>query len=83
MSFPFYIARRYTISRSKTTAVNIITIIAASAIVVSATALFVILSVFSGLKNFSLSFTNATDPDIKVTASLGKSFFLTDKQEEQ
>ena len=83
MSFPFYIARRYTISRSKTTAVNIITIIAASAIVVSATALFVILSVFSGLKNFSLSFTNATDPDIKVTATLGKSFFLTDKQEEQ
>ncbi len=83
MNFPFYIARRYTISKSKTTAVNIITIIAASAIVVSATALFVILSVFSGLKNFSLSFTNATDPDIKVIATLGKSFLLSPQEEEQ
>ena len=83
MSFPFYIARRYTISKSKSTAVNIITRIAALGIIVSATALFVILSVFSGLKNFSLSFTNATDPDIKVTSTLGKSFFITPKQEEK
>ncbi len=83
MGFPFYIARRYTISKSKSTAVNIITRIAAVGIVVSATALFVILSVFSGLKNFSLSFTNATDPDLKATAKLGKSYVVTPQQEQQ
>ena len=83
MSFPLYIARRYTISRSKNTAVNIITGIAALGIVVSTTALFVILSVFSGLKNFSIDFTNATDPDLKATAKIGKSFFIKPQQEKE
>lgn len=83
MGFPFYIARRYTISRSKSTAVNIITGIAALGIVVSTTALFVILSVFSGLKDFSIQFTNATDPDLKATARTGKSFTITPEQEQE
>lgn len=83
MSFPLYIARRYTISRSKSTAVNIITAIAAVGIIVSTTALFVILSVFSGLKDFSINFTNVTDPDLKVTPQTGKSFLLTDSQKQQ
>jgi len=83
LSFPLYIARRYTISRSKNTAVNIITGIAALGIVVSTTALFVILSVFSGLKNFSIDFTNATDPDLKATAKIGKSFFIKPQQEKE
>jgi lipoprotein-releasing system permease protein len=83
LSFPFYIARRYTISRSKSTAVNIITRIAALGIVVSTTALFVILSVFSGLKDFSINFTNVTDPDLKITPKTGKSFFITPEQEQQ
>ncbi|PZR22184.1 MAG: ABC transporter permease [Flavobacterium psychrophilum] len=81
MSFPFYIARRYTISRSKSTAINIITGIAATGIVVSTAALFIILSVFSGLKDFSLSFTNTTDPDLKLTPAMGKSLIVTPDQE--
>lgn len=68
---------------SKSTAVNIISVIAAAGIVISATALFVILSVFSGLKNFSLSFTNTTDPDLKVTTEIGKSFTVSPEQEEK
>lgn len=68
---------------SKSTAVNIISVIAAAGIVISATALFVILSVFSGLKNFSLSFTNATDPDLKVTTEIGKSFTVSPEQEKK
>ena len=83
MSFPFYIARRYTISRSKSTAINIITGIAATGIVVSTAALFVILSVFSGLKDFSLSFTNTTDPDLKLTPAMGKSFMMMPNQEQE
>jgi lipoprotein-releasing system permease protein len=42
-------------------------------IIVGAMALFVVLSVFSGLKVFSLSFTNEIDPDLKIS-STRKSF---------
>ncbi len=52
-------------------------------IIVGAMALFVVLSVFSGLKVFSLSFSNNIDPDLKVTSTLGKSFFITPSQENQ
>lgn len=83
MSFPFYIARRYTISRSKSNAVNIITRIATLGIVVSTAALFIILSVFSGLKDFSLGFTNAIDPDLKLLPATGKSFLITPEQEKE
>ncbi len=50
-------------------------------IIVGAMALFVVLSVFSGLKVFSLSFTNDIDPDIKISSTLGKSFFISPDQE--
>ncbi|KFC58500.1 membrane protein [Flavobacterium gilvum] len=52
-------------------------------VIVGAMALFVVLSVFSGLKEFSLSFTNDIDPDLKVSATLGKSFFVVPKQEKE
>ena len=50
-------------------------------IVVGAMALFVVLPVFSGLRVFSLSFTNDLDPDLKITSTIGKSFFITPAQE--
>lgn len=50
-------------------------------IIVGTMALFVVLSVFSGLKVFSLSFTNEIDPDLKLTTTYGKSFLLTPDQE--
>lgn len=46
-------------------------------------ALFVVLSVFSGLKDFSLSFSNDSDPDLKISATLGKSFYVSAKQNEK
>ncbi len=52
-------------------------------IIVGAMALFVVLSVFSGLKVFSLSFTNNIDPDLKISSTLGKSFTINPSQEEQ
>jgi lipoprotein-releasing system permease protein len=52
-------------------------------IIVGAMALFVVLSVFSGLKVFSLSFTNDIDPDLKISSTLGKSFFVSPEQDAQ
>ena len=83
MNFPLYIAKRYIFSKSKNNAINIITGIASMGIIVGAMALFVVLSVFSGLRDFSLSFSNDFDPDLKVNPVKGKSFFITPKQENQ
>ena len=52
-------------------------------IIVGAMALFVVLSVFSGLKVFSLSFSNDIDPDLKISSTLGKSFLVSPSQESQ
>ncbi|KAF2339347.1 ABC transporter permease [Flavobacterium tistrianum] len=83
MNFPLYIAKRYIFSSSKNNAINIINRIASMGIIVGTMALFVVLSVFSGLKVFSLSFTNEIDPDLKLTSTYGKSFLLTPDQENQ
>lgn len=83
MNFPLYIAKRYIISNSKNSAINIINRIASLGIIVGAMALFVVLSVFNGLKDFSLSFSNEIDPDLKVSSILGKSFLITPEQELQ
>ena len=77
MNFPFYIAKRYLVSKSSNNAINIITIIAAIGVVVSTIALFIVLSVFSGLRNFSLNFIQVSDPDLKISAVEGKSFLFT------
>ena len=78
MNFSLYIAKRYLRSRSSNNAINIITIIATLGVIVSAVALFIVLSVFSGLKDFSLSFIRTSDPDLKILPSQGKSFFFND-----
>ena len=78
MNFSLYIARRYLLSKSSNNAINIITLIATAGVIVSTIALFIVLSVFSGLKDFSLSFIRTSDPDLKITSALGKSFQYND-----
>lgn len=80
MNFSLYIAKRYAFSKSKSKAINVITAIASVGIIVSAMAMFIVLSVFSGLRSFSLSFVNDLDADLKVYSEKGKSFVIDDKQ---
>lgn len=80
MNFSLYIAKRYLISASKNNAINIINGIASVGIIVGALALFVVLSVFSGLKDFSLSFSNDFDPDLKISNTAGKTLLVTPQQ---
>ena len=79
MNFSYYIAKRYLFSKTGNNAINIITIIASFGVIVGSLALFIILSGFSGLRTFSYSMLDSSDPHIKITASKGKSFLLTDK----
>nr|WP_294773853.1 FtsX-like permease family protein [uncultured Flavobacterium sp.] len=83
MNFSLYIAKRYLFSKSSNNAINIITAIASVSIIVGTMALFVVLSVFSGLRVFSLSFSNDFDPDLKVNPISGKSFVISPEQEAQ
>ncbi|MCB0444901.1 MAG: ABC transporter permease [Gelidibacter sp.] len=77
MNFALYIAKRYLFTKSSNNAINIMTIIAASGVVVAAAALFIVLSGFAGLKDFSLEFSSFVDPDLKMLPAEGKSFVLT------
>ncbi len=52
-------------------------------IVIGSAALFIVLSGFAGLKTFSLSFTNAFDPDLKAVPATGKIFSISPEQEQQ
>lgn len=77
MNFPLYIAKRYLFSKTSNNAINIITIIASFGVIVGSLALFIILSGFSGLRTFSYSLLDVSDPDIKITTTKGKSFLYT------
>ena len=78
MSFPLYIAKRYLFSKTSNNAINIITIIASFGVIIGSLALFIILSGFSGLRTFSYNLLDVSDPDIKITTSIGKSFLVTE-----
>lgn len=78
MNFSFHIAKRYLFSKNSNNAINIISIIAAIGVFGGSMALLLVLSVFSGLKSFSSTFLKATDPDVRIEALQGKSFFYND-----
>ncbi|PKA82965.1 lipoprotein-releasing system permease protein [Ulvibacter sp. MAR_2010_11] len=80
MRFPLYIAKRYLFSKSSNNAINVITGIAAVGVVVGAMSLFIVLSGFSGLKDFSLQFTNVFDSDLKIYPESGKTISFTETQ---
>tara|TARA_B100000809_G_scaffold123318_1_gene121434 strand:+ start:12973 stop:14172 length:1200 start_codon:yes stop_codon:yes gene_type:complete len=83
LNFPLYIAKRYLFSKSSKNAINIISRIAISAAVVGSLALFIVLSGFSGLRDYSLQFTNIFDSDLKVYPSNGKTFSFSKSSEDE
>jgi lipoprotein-releasing system permease protein len=74
VNFPLYIAKRYLFSKSSNNAINIMTLIASGGVIIASAALFIVLSVFAGLKDFSLQYSSFVDPDLKLIPSAGKSF---------
>ena len=76
MFLVFKIAWRYFFSKSQQTVINRINSIALLVIIVATASLMIVLSAFSGLKEFGLSFSNAFDPDYKVLPSKGKVVLL-------
>jgi lipoprotein-releasing system permease protein len=83
LNFSLYIAKRYLFSKSSNNAINIITAIAAIGVVVGAMSLFIVLSGFSGLKKFSLQFTDEFDSDLKILPKSGKTITFSEAQKVQ
>ena len=83
MSFPFYIAKRYLRSKSTNNAINFITYIAIAGIIIGSASLFIVLSGFAGLRDFTLQFTTIIDPDLKAETTIGKSFTLDSIQDQK
>ena len=83
MNFSLYIAKRYIRSKSSNNAINFITIIAIVGIVLGAASLFIVLSGFAGLRDFTLEFSSIIDPDLKAETNIGKSFTLDESQNQQ
>ncbi|MBF8149058.1 ABC transporter permease [Winogradskyella sp. F6397] len=81
MNFPLYIAKRYLFSKSSNNAINIMTLIASGGVIIASAALFIVLSVFAGLKDYSLNFSTFVDPDLKLIPSEGKSFQWTENDQ--
>ena len=82
MKFSLYIAKRYLFSKSTNNAINIITLVAGFGIIIGTAALFIVLSGFSGLKNFSLEFTSFSDPDLKIVPNTTKTIQFTAAQKQ-
>ena len=74
MSFPFYIASRYLVSKKSRNAINIISIISIAGVAVGTAALIIVLSVFNGFEDLLTRLNNSFDPDIKVLPASGKTF---------
>lgn len=80
MNVSLYIAKRYLFSKSSNNAINFITIIAAIGVIIGSASLFIVLSGFAGLKDFSLQFSSIVDPDLKILSAKGKSFKITQEE---
>ena len=72
MSVLYKIALRYLVSKKTHNAVNIISIISMLGVVVTTAALVCVLSVFNGFRGLIMSRLALLDPEVSITATLGK-----------
>ncbi|MDH4089459.1 MAG: ABC transporter permease [Cyclobacteriaceae bacterium] len=79
MNLPFFIARRYLLSKRKKNFINVISIISVVAVAIIAASIIIVLSIFNGLGDLLHAINNSFDPEIKIEASLGKSFVVNDE----
>jgi lipoprotein-releasing system permease protein len=77
VSLPFFIARRYFLSRRKKNFINIISLLSMAGVAFSTAALVIVLSVFNGLEGLLRSLYTSFDPQLKIEAVRAKTFEAT------
>lgn len=78
MNLPFFIARKYFLSKKKKNFINVISIISMLVVGMATMALIIVLSVFNGLEGLLRSLYGNFDPQIQVVAAEGRSFLYED-----
>jgi len=79
MNVSSFISLKYFFSKSRLHVVNIISSIAVFVLIIASCSFFVVLSVFSGLKDFGLQYNRSFSPDIKISNASGV-FKISKKQ---
>ena len=74
LNLPFFIAKRYLISKKSHNAINIISGISVAGVCIGTMALIIVLSAFNGLSDLVQSLYNSFDADIEITLKQGKTF---------
>lgn len=71
-NFPFFIARRYLVSKKSHAAINIISGVSVCGVAIATAALVCILSVFNGFEDMVADLFTAFDPELKIVPAEGK-----------
>ena len=80
MNLPYYIAKRYLISKKSHNAINVISGVSVCGITLATLALVCTLSVFNGFQELVTTFFTAFDPELKITSVSGKVFDAQDER---
>jgi ABC-type lipoprotein release transport system permease subunit len=74
LNFPFFIARRYLVSKKSHNAINIISIISVGGVCIGTMALIIVLSAFNGISDLVSSLYNSFNPELVISPRYGKTF---------
>jgi lipoprotein-releasing system permease protein len=80
VNLPYYIAKRYLISKKSHNAINVISGVSVCGIALATLALVCTLSVFNGFQELVTTFFTAFDPELKITSVSGKVFDAQDER---
>ena len=80
MNLPYYIAKRYLISKKSHNAINVISGVSVCGIALATLALVCTLSVFNGFQELVTTFFTAFDSELKITSVSGKVFDAQDER---
>jgi lipoprotein-releasing system permease protein len=74
VNLAYFIAKRYFLSKKKKSFINVISIISMLVVAIGTMALIIVLSVFNGLEGLLRNLYGTVDPNLVVSANVGKSF---------
>ena len=74
MNFSFLVARRYLFAKKSHNVVNVISAVSIVGVAVGTLALLIVMSVFNGFGNLTLQLYSTFNPDLKISAAVGKTF---------
>ncbi|MBO7324435.1 MAG: hypothetical protein J6U57_03305 [Bacteroidales bacterium] len=76
MKWPIFIAARYLFSKKSQNAINLISLVSVLGVAAASLAMVCTLSAFNGFQEVLGNMYRQINPDLKITATQGKSFHI-------